>query len=169
MPDVKPLDLLMRHISTCKRTDLADLPLTGGKYPFPLAELIQQATSDRLSLAGEHLRAGDQLVFSSQYRSAISRHYYAMYHAARSIVYADFRGDDHERHNVLARHLPAKLPGAALREQQLTDARFLRNEADYDIYPFSMAEWESDARKLAITATDFVRACEEFALDEGYV
>ena len=169
MPNVKPLDLLMRHISTCKRTDLAALPLTGGKYPFPIAQLIQQATSDRLLLAGEHLRAGDQLIFSDQYRSAISRHYYAMYHAARSIVYADFRGDDHERHNVLARHLPAKLPDLAMREQQLTAARFIRNEADYDVYPFSMAEWESDARQLAITATDFVKGCEDFALTEGYV
>jgi uncharacterized protein (UPF0332 family) len=169
MPDVKPLDLLMRHISTCKHADLAAMPLKGGKYPFPVALLIQQATSDRLILAGEHLRAGDQLIFSNQYRSAISRHYYAMYHAARSIVYADFRGDDHERHNVLPRHLPTKLPDLAMREQQLTVARLLRNEADYDVYPFSMAEWELDARQLAITATDFVKACEDFALIEGYV
>lgn len=169
MPSVKPLDLLMRHISTCSRTDLAALPLNGGKYPFPIALLIQQATSDRLLLAGEHLRAGDQLIFSNQFRSAISRHYYAMYHAARSIVYADFRGDDHERHNVLPRHLPAKLPDKIAREQQLIDARLLRNEADYDVYPFSISEWEPDARKLAITATDFVKACEDFALSEGYV
>jgi uncharacterized protein (UPF0332 family) len=169
MPNVKPLGLLMRHISTCTRTDLAALPLNGGKYPFPVSQLIQQATSDRLLLAGEHLRAGDQLIFSNQYRAAISRHYYAMYHAARSIVYADFRGDDHERHNVLPRHLPTKLPGLGTREQQLTDARLLRNEADYDIYPFSMAEWEPDARQLAIAATEFVKACEDFALAEGYV
>jgi uncharacterized protein (UPF0332 family) len=169
MPNVKPLDLLMRHISTCKRIDLAALPLKGGKHPFPVAQLIQQATSDRLLLAGEHLRAGDQLIFSNQYRSAISRHYYAMYQAARAIVYADFCGDDHERHNVLARHLPTKLPDLAMREQQLTDARFLRNEADYDVYPFSMAEWELDARQLAIIAPDFVKVCEDFALTEGYV
>lgn len=169
MPNVKPLDLLMRHISTCKRIDLATLPVNAGRYPFPVAQLIQQATSDRLLLAGEHLRAGDQLIFANQYRSSISRHYYAMYHAARSVTYADFRGDDYERHHVLPRHLPAKLPYLAVREQQLTNARFLRNEADYDIYPFSMAEWETDARQLAITATDFVKACEDFALTEGYV
>jgi hypothetical protein len=92
-----------------------------------------------------------------------------MYHAARSIVYADFRGDDHERHNVLPRHLPTRLPGKLTREQQLTDARLLRNEADYDVYPFNVSEWESDARRLAITATEFVKACEDFALTEGYV
>jgi uncharacterized protein (UPF0332 family) len=169
MPSVKPLDLFMRHISTCRRTDLAALPVTGGKYPFPVALLIQQATSDRLRLAGEHLRAGDQLIFSNQFRSAISRHYYAMYHAARSIVYADFRGDDYERHNILPRHLPAKLPDKMSREQQLTNARLLRNEADYDVYPSNIPEWEHDARRLTITATDFVRACEDFALAEGYV
>lgn len=169
MPDVGPMDLLMRHISTCKRSDLASYPINAGKHPFPLDQLIQKATSDRFLLAGEHLRAGDQLIFANQYRSAISRHYYAMYHAARSIVYADLRGDDYERHHVLPRHLPAKLPDVTLREQQLTNARFLRNEADYDVYPFSMAEWESDARLLAIIATNFLKACEEFAVNEGYI
>jgi uncharacterized protein (UPF0332 family) len=170
MPIVKPLDQFMRHISTCSQTDLAALPHNGsGRYPFPIAQLIQQATSDRLHLAGEHLRAGDQLIFAYNFRSAISRHYYAMYHAARSIVYADYGGDDHERHNELPRHLPAKLLNRTVREQQLTGARFLRNEADYDVYPFIMSEWESDARNLAITAIEFVQACEDFALAEGYV
>lgn len=169
MPTATPVDLLMRHISTCKKNDLAAHPVNGGKYPFPVAQLIQQATSDRLLLAGEHLRAADQLIFSSQYRSSISRHYYAMYHAARSIVYADYRGDDYEKHNVLAHHLPTKLPDLATREQQLTEARFLRNQADYDVYPFPLSEWESDARKLATVATEFVKACEDFALNEGYV
>jgi uncharacterized protein (UPF0332 family) len=148
MPNVRPLDLLMRHISTCKRVDLAAVPVGGGRYPFPVAQLIQQATSDRFLLAGEHLRAGDQLIFANQFRSAISRHYYAMYHAARSIVYADYRGDDHERHHILPRHLPTKLPNLPMRERQLTDARLLRNEADYDVYPYTVAEWEVDARRV---------------------
>jgi uncharacterized protein (UPF0332 family) len=169
MPNVGPMDLLMRHISTCKKVELAALPTSGGRYPFPIIQLIQKATSDRLALAGEHLRAGDQLIFALQFRSAISRYYYAMYHAARSIVYAETRGDDYEKHHIVVRHLPSQMPNLVKREQQLTSARFLRNEADYDIYPFSVSEWEGDARTLSITASDFVQACEEFALTEGYV
>ena len=92
-----------------------------------------------------------------------------MYHAARSIVYADFGGDDHEKHSVLPRKLPAHLPDIILREQQLTGARLLRNEADYDVYPSSLSEWEDDARALATIAAEFVQACEDFALDKGYV
>jgi uncharacterized protein (UPF0332 family) len=159
----------MRHISTSKKAYLASLPTGTGRHPFPIAQLVQQATSDRFLLAGDHFRAADQLILTQQFRSAISRYYYAMYHAARAIVFADFGGDDHERHSVLPRNLPALLPDAILREQQLIDARLLRNEADYDVYPFSLPEWESDARKLAITAADFVQACEDFALDKGYV
>jgi uncharacterized protein (UPF0332 family) len=169
MPNVGPMDLLMRHISTCKKVELEGIPTSGGKYPFPIIQLIQQATSDRLALAGEHLRAGDQLIFALQFRSAISRYYYAMYHAARSVVYAETRGDDYEKHHVVVRHLPHHMPDLATREQQLLSARLLRNEADYDVYPFSISEWEDDARMLSITASDFVQACEEFALTKGYV
>ncbi len=92
-----------------------------------------------------------------------------MYHAARSIVYAETRGDDYEKHHIIARHLPPQMPNLVKREQQLTNARFLRNEADYDVYPFNFSEWEADAKFLSITASDFVQACEEFALTEGYV
>jgi len=159
----------MRHISTCKKVELEALPASGGRYPFPIIQLIQQATSDRLALASEHLRAGDQLILAFQFRSAISRYYYAMYHAARSVVYAETRGDDYEKHHVVVRHLPAQMPNRAKREQQLANARFLRNEADYDVYPFSISEWADDARMLSITATDFVQGCEEFALTKGYV
>ena len=124
---------------------------------------------DRLLLASEHLRAGDHLFFSFQFRSAIRQDHHAMYHAARSIVFAETRGDDYERHNIIARHLPPALPDQALRRQQLTEARLLRNQADYDVYPFTVSEWEPDSRRLAITAADFVHTCEDFALDKGYV
>ncbi|MFI0999990.1 HEPN domain-containing protein [Streptomyces galbus] len=130
---------------------------------------MQQVVVDRLLLAGEHLRAGDKLLFDAQYRSAISRHYYAMYHAARAIVFAENRGDDYERHNVLPRNLPPGLPDSATRESELTDARLLRNQADYDAYPLNETEWEDDARTLAVTAANFLQACESFASTNGYI
>lgn len=168
MPVVTSTDLVLLHIATSKSADISALP-KGGRYPFPIAQLLRQVVMDRLLLAGEHLRAGDHLLFSSQYRSAISRHYYAMYHGARAIVFAENRGDDYERHNVLPRNLPANLPNAATRETELIDARLLRNQADYDAYPLNESDWEADARALAVTAANFLQDCESFASENGYI
>ncbi|MFF5424991.1 MULTISPECIES: HEPN domain-containing protein [unclassified Streptomyces] len=168
MPVVTPADLVLLHISTSSSAALSAFPV-GGRYPFPVAQLIQQAVTDRLLLAGEHLRSGDHLLFAGQYRSAISRHYYAMYHAARAIVFAEKRGDDFERHHILPRNLPTNLPDKSVREVELTNARLLRNQADYDAYPVSESEWAGDARALSVAAANFMQACQDFASTNGYV
>jgi hypothetical protein len=59
--------------------------------------------------------------------------------------------------------------GVVLREAELTDARLLRNQADYDCYPVGHASWEMDARALAATAAAFLVAFEDFALTNGHV
>ncbi|MEV0353123.1 hypothetical protein AB0H88_45840 [Nonomuraea sp. NPDC050680] len=169
MPAITPADQMLLHISTCKKAAIDAFPVGGGRHPFPLAQLVQQVISDRLILAGEHLRAGDQLLFATQYRSAISRHYYAMYQAARAIVFAETRGDDYERHSILPRKLPPHMKDAAIRENELTDARLLRNQADYDIYPIGQSDWEDEARQLAVTSAEFVQACEDFASGNGHI
>lgn len=169
MPVVTPADLLLLHISTSKSAAISAIPVGAGRYPFPVSQLMQQVVIDRLLLAGEHLRAGDKLLFGAQYRSAISRHYYAMYHAARAIVYAENKGDDYERHNTLPRNLPSTLQDSSTRENELTDARLLRNQADYDAYPLNETEWEDDARTLAVIAANFLQSCESFASTNGYI
>ncbi|WP_133890666.1 hypothetical protein [Streptomyces sp. BK208] len=92
-----------------------------------------------------------------------------MYQAARAITFADTKGDDHERHNVLPRNLPGAIENSALRETELVDARLLRNQADYDIYPIKESDWEDDARALSVTAAQFLQICESFALTNGYI
>lgn len=169
MPIVTLTDQMLLHISTSKSTTISTLPAGGSKYPFPTAQLLQQVVSDRLLLAGGHLGAGDALLFAMQYRSAISRFYYAMYQAARAIAFAETKGDDHERHNILPRNLPAGIDNPVAREAELTDARLLRNQADYDIYPIKESDWESDARALSATSANFVQMCESFALTNGYI
>ncbi|SFR71243.1 Uncharacterized protein, contains HEPN domain, UPF0332 family [Agromyces sp. CF514] len=134
-----------------------------------MSTILAQITSDRLVLAGVHLSAADNLLAGLQFRSSISRSYYAMYHAARAIAYASHGGDDYEKHSVLPRNLPGGLDQLALRESQLTDARLLRNQADYDPYPALAPDWEPDARSLYVTASEFVNACEDFSLDNGLV
>jgi len=169
MPVVTPNDQLLLFVSNCSAAQLEALQKGPKFYPFPLHDMVRQAVSDRLSLAGEHLRVGDQLVFALQFRSSISRHYYAMYHAARSIVFAETRGDDHQRHRDLPRHIPEGMANSTQRELELTTARLLRNEADYDPYPAKSPDWEPDARQLSVTAADFVQACEDFALANGHI
>lgn len=159
----------MLYITNCKAAQLSALSTGPHRYPFPVAQMVQQAASDRLTLAGEHLRAGDHSLLGSRFRSSISRHYYAMYHAARAVVFAVTAGDDHERHSVLPRKLPASMTNRARRENELTSARLLRNEADYDPYPASESEWERDARTLSVIAAHFVQECEEFALLNGLI
>ncbi|MFD9477378.1 hypothetical protein [Streptomyces nojiriensis] len=169
MPTVTLADQMLLHISTSKSATISALPTGGSKYPFPTDQLLQQVVSDRLILAGGHLGAGDSLLFARQYRSAISRFYYAMYQAARAITFAETKGDDHERHNILPRKLPRNIDNPTMREAELTDARLLRNQADYDIYPIKESDWENDARALSATSANFVQMCESFALTKGYI
>jgi uncharacterized protein (UPF0332 family) len=169
MPTVTAIEQVMLHVCTRKKTELLTLGTATGRYPFPVAQLIPQITSDRLRLAGENLRTGDQLILTNQFRFAISRYYYAMYHAARSIVFAEIKGDDHQAHSELPRHLPPGMPNISARAQELISARLLRNEADYDPYPSAATEWQQDAQRIAITAPNFVQACEDFALTNGHI
>ncbi|GGO83717.1 hypothetical protein [Nonomuraea cavernae] len=169
MPAVSLADRMLLHLSTRKKAEIQAIPVGGGLHPFPLTDGLRQIVSDRLTFAGEHLRIGDKLLFELHFRAAISRHYYAMYHSARAIVFAVHGGDDFQQHSVLPRHLPNNMTDATVREVQLTDARLLRNEADYDLYPIGQSDWETDGRRLATVAADFVKACEDFALLNGIV
>lgn len=167
MPTLSLSERVLLSFSTATAAEVATFNTT--RYPLPLADLIIQAASDRLGLAGRHLATGDAMILNEQYRSAISRHYYAMYHAARAIVFAHVSGDDHERHSTLPRHLPPSFPDVIARRAELNDARALRNQADYDIYPLHPKQWEGDSRTLAPIAAQFVGICEQYALEEGLI
>jgi len=169
MPSLTVAESILRHLAASNQATIAAMAMSQSRHPYPLDEAIRQVTSDRLALAGGQLRAGDYLVQHSAFRASISRHYYAMYHAARAVVFSVTNGDDHQRHNILARNLPATLPQRSTREQQLTDARLLRNEADYEPYPINEIGWAAEAHALAVTASEFTQALEEYALLNGYV
>lgn len=130
---------------------------------------MQQVVTDRFALSGEHLRAGDHLLNDEQYRTAIGRYYYAMYHAARGVTFGIHGGDDFEKHSTLPRHLSATLDPQGSLALALTDARLLRNEADYDAYPNHDPAWRSDAVSLSAVATSFVADCKLFASSQGLI
>lgn len=161
-------DAVLLSLSTSTKAQLAALKLGNKWHQLPIPQVRAQLVSDRLALAGEHLRHGDVLLAADSFRAAIGRYYYAMYHGARAVVFGDHEGDDYEQHSELPRHLPPSVKGVAL-GQQLIDARLLRNQADYDPYPLADGEWEADARALAVIAAGFLQDCEDLALHKAYI
>jgi uncharacterized protein (UPF0332 family) len=115
-----------------------------------LDDLREQVVADRLTLATDLAAVGDRLLKTRpvQYRSAIGRFYYSMYHSMRATVYFVYGGDDHERHDVLPKHTPADFPDSALWENRLKNARGHRNDADYDPYPRQHSDFRQAAADL---------------------
>ncbi|RYH54345.1 MAG: hypothetical protein EON54_13060 [Alcaligenaceae bacterium] len=157
---------MLLDLSGSKIARISSLPTLLGRS-FNVAELIGQIVSDRLLLAGEHLRNGDNLFRQNEFRTSISRHYYAMYHAARGIVFASVGGDDYQQHRILPRNLPGDFDDRSRWEGELTAARLTRNEADYDLYPVDLKRWELDARNISAVSSEFIAICSDYALEKG--
>lgn len=129
--------------------------------------LILRAASDRWRLAHEHRRQANKLLRSALFRSAVSRYYYAMYHAMRGCAYLYHGGDDHEKHSDLPLHIPGDfLPGVNW-QNKLKDARELRNSADYDPYPHSDGAWRKHAVSLKLDADQFIAETRAYLRNRG--
>ena len=123
-------------------------------------DLVRNAAVERWRLALLQLRQGRAALRAMRpsYRAAISRFYYAMYHAARAVVYLETTGDDHEEHRKLPAQLPTSLPSANGKDWQnrLKDAREIRNNADYDPVPVAARHWRRNALHLESEAAELV-------------
>jgi uncharacterized protein (UPF0332 family) len=131
-----------------------------------ISELKILVVQDRWSLSLEHRRHANRLLASRPplYRSAVSRYYYAMYHAMRSCVYVSHGGDDHEGHSKLPQNIPADFAPGEDWQTKLKDARLTRNNADYDPYPKSDKAFrnkalslKSDCDRLLMLARNYLR------------
>lgn len=169
MPILSVSDQFLRFVSTATKGVIDAIPAGGRRNPFPLGAAKQQVVSDRFTLSSDHLRAADHLLSDEQYRTSIGRYYYAMYHAARGITFAEHGGDDFEKHSTLPRNLSVRLDPVGDLALALTDARLLRNEADYDAYPNQDSAWRTDAISLSTEATKFVGHCKTFATVQGII
>lgn len=137
------------------------LALRSGKT---INKLKFTAAKDRLSLAQQQLIAARKAIKSTPplSRTAVSRAYYAMYHAARAATYIGFGGDDHEEHSKLPTHLPDDFPDAQDWKIKLKNARLDRNRADYDPYPKRDSEFKECAETLYIDARNFLRSAKDY-------
>lgn len=134
-----------------------------------IVQLQQQVCVDRLQMADRFIRAAEKLVRCRppEYRSAVSRYYYAMYHSVRAVVYFAHGGDDHQEHSTLPTKLPVDFPGHNVWLNDLKDARSRRNDADYDPYPFSDAAWKSVASNLASQAPRLAQEARTYLQRKG--
>jgi uncharacterized protein (UPF0332 family) len=131
--------------------------------------LIELATRDRMRLAERILKSA---IYSSKAkipanRLTIARAYYAMYHAARAMVFFRENGDDFEEHRELPNHLPKDFPAVATWQNDLKTARLERNRADYDPYPVGDAAFAATATASLQSAKRFVAEVKMYLASKG--
>src|SRR5262245_47342977 len=90
-----------------------------------LEQLIENACRDRFHLAQGFLISSRRALAqpNPSCRIGLARAYYAMYHAARSVVFYVHRGDDHESHQDVPKNLPKDFVDRARWENELKTAR----------------------------------------------
>lgn len=134
-----------------------------------ISQLSEQACVDRMAMADRFVLTGDKLMRTRpvEYRSAVSRYYYAMYHSVRTVVYFVHGGDDHQEHSALPTKLPTDFPSHSMWLNDLKDARSHRNDADYDPYPFADSDWKPVASNLAAKALLLTKEARQYLRKKG--
>lgn len=151
MPRARAQDVLLIAKSTKKTIDLFKAGVSLEKRTGYLIDiLVAKATADRLALSQALLQAARAATRGANrsFRSATSRAYYSMYHAFRATAFFSHQGDDHEEHSKLPSGIPADFPNRQNWENDLKNARYERNRADYDPHPKNDLMFRSVAEPL---------------------
>ncbi len=121
---------------------------------YSLPDLIAKATKDRIALGRMFLGDAETAANSNppQFRSAVSRAYYSMYHTIRAVVFYTNLGDDYEKHSELPKHIPTDFPSFQSWSNTLKNARLERNKADYNPYPKRDDSLQTTAAQLLTEA-----------------
>lgn len=136
---------------------------------YSIDELRIKTVHDRLSLSKQFLEDANSALDSTppRNRSAISRAYYSLYHAARAVAFFMHRGDDYQEHAVLPTKLPIDFPDHAIWQNDLSAARLDRNEADYEPYPKGDKPFRAAALKYIDLATTFLPMAKRYLYQKG--
>jgi uncharacterized protein (UPF0332 family) len=151
-----------------------------------LQDIVNELTLDRFNLAKEFLsqaQAQDLSTISGQ-KTAISRSYYAMYHAGRTIIFHYERADI-DAHENISKLLPSSLPNQSHWANRLIDFfpslvflliklfflkekfgwRKRRNQVDYSPYP--EGDLHALAQQIFSEAQAFLELCTNFLRGRG--
>ncbi|SRR6266404_4268270 len=132
-----------------------------------VSQLVMLAATDRLKLALNHRRNANRHLSVPLYRSAVSRYYYAMYHALRACVYLSHGGDDHQGHTELPQHIPDDFAPGQDWQTKMKNARVTRNRADYDPYPKADTAFRSDALSLKADTDQLIFLARQYLRGKG--
>jgi uncharacterized protein (UPF0332 family) len=170
MPRAQAQDLLLISKAHKRNIDLfkagASLEVRTG---YEIDALRSKATADRIELSKKlHLAARTATKGANRsFRSATSRAYYSMYHAFRATVFFVHGGDDHEEHSKLPSGIPGDFPSRANWENDLKNARYERNRADYDPYPKNDLVFKLIAFQLITKAEELLPVVRSYLKGKG--
>jgi uncharacterized protein (UPF0332 family) len=131
--------------------------------------LIRETVRARLLLADEMRNQGHLALGLNPpiYRLTVNRFYYALYHATRALVFFMHGGDDYQEHKVVPTHIPGDFPDSQTWQNDLKDARTLRNEVDYNPYPAADINWQPAAVKMTIRADTLIPLVKNYLRGKG--
>lgn len=140
---------------------LRDLTDSGTLDAPSLEAFVEEIVRDRLALAAGMMRAAKLLAAQDDLiikRSAVSRAYYAAYHAARATVFA-IRRHDEDDHDKLGKAIGALLGDGVLGDMP-KNLRQVRNEMDYSPYPGPDPETRYDDEEINGSIADSMAMAE---------
>ncbi len=131
--------------------------------------LLCHVAADRWKLAYSFRTQANKLftIDQPQFRSAVSRYYYCMYHAMRACAFLYHQGDDYESHSNLPLNIPTDFDPPTDWQNKLKNARLLRNRADYEAYPRSDAAWRKHAVTIKADADRLLATARAYLLGKG--
>ena len=136
---------------------------------YKIDELRVKVVQDRLKLSQQFLDDARAMrrARPSHHRSAVSRAYYSLYHAARAVAYFVHKGDDFQDHAVLPSKLPGDFPRQANWQNELASARLDRNEADYEPYPRKDSAYAATSAAVTAQAEAFLTIVRRYLRRKG--
>ena len=172
MAALKSRDRHLLYVSVSQKTIVNNLRYGAEierQLGMPIDTVVLSVCADRYRLAKQFLSSAKKVLSMKppQFRSAISRYYYSMYHAARAVVYVAHGGDDFEAHSTLSQNLPDDFPNVAVWRNSLREARLLRNKVDYEPYPKLQKSFAADSDELIKKAKDFLSLSEQYLVARG--
>ena len=119
---------------------------------------LKQRAAGELEAARRALKESETLLAAGQYEGAVSRGYYAIFHAARAALY--WQGSTPITHRGVQSEFAQKLVQPGKIEKEFGDIlRFARDErqvADYESGEKELLADEETAREVAAAATRFI-------------